>query len=200
MIVAGDKSQIEWADGNWAFLDVGFANLRRSCGFAFSDKPPICLTFAEARKRLLEELTRSKTPFNLVIEAPLSVCFDPAGNPKGRLIEREDKKSRFWYVGPGCAVMVAAIYLIRAISEIQPVIPVRLFEGFVSFKDKGVRASHQEDVSRLRQIVRDSAQFSDSIYTSAQLSEPPDRLCSAFKVAGVDCGIPPIIKVGPISR
>jgi hypothetical protein len=195
MIEAGDKSQIRWGEGNWIFLDIGFANQRPSCGLAIRDDSPTCLCFADATKRVIEELRKSQSGLNLVVEAPLSVCFDSFGNPKPRRIEKDGKKGRYWYVGPGCVVMVAATYLIRAIHQTRPDVPVRLFEGFVSFKDKSSRNRDKEDVRRLREVVRNPRKFSDSIYTADQLSDTTDSLCSAFTVAGMDCGIPVVIKV-----
>jgi hypothetical protein len=93
--------------------------------------------------------------------------------------------------------MTAAMYLIRDIHdaiEDSPSIEVRLFEGFVSFKE--VRTNHCEDVCNLRNMVRDAEQHQDSICGPSDLKcVETDEICSAFRVAGLDCGIPAVIVI-----
>jgi hypothetical protein len=193
MIHAGDAAQIKWGKGDWIFLDVGFASTARSCGFLVGDGNPRCVTFAEAKAEIKDALGRS-TALNLVVEAPLSVCFNSSGNPTGRSIEIEGSKPRYWYTGPGCAVMVASMYLLRDIESATHGATIRLFEGFVSYKSE--RASgHREDVLVLRSVVRDPRRFHTSIYVADQLKRSQtDELVSAFRVVGLDCGIPVVIK------
>lgn len=194
-IRAGSESQITWGDGNWVFLDIGFASRKPTCGFAQRKENPELLTFAEAQKRVIEAIERSTLPLNLVIEAPLSVCFDTKGNPKRRKIEVENQKHRYWYSGPGCTVMVASIYLIRSIHCAVHDASVRLFEGFISFKDHSVPSDGREDVRKLREVVCDPSAFPGCVYTAQQLKEDDnDNLISAFCVAGLDCGVPAVIK------
>ena len=197
-IEPGSKSQIGWGDGHWIFLDIGFANQARTCGLLFGDATPEVVQFGEATCQIVSRIKNWKQT-NLVIEAPLSVCFDLKGNPKGRLIEQRegDKTSRYWYIGPGCVVMVAAMYLVRLIFDAESDGRVHLFEGFVSFKDRSVRSDHKQDVCALRKVVRDPAEFSDSIYSPEQLNDSNDSLYSAFRVAGLDCGVPVVIKAIP---
>ncbi len=116
----------------------------------FGDADPEEVTFSVAERKIISQIKNSKTTVNLVIEAPLSVSFNLKGNPTGRSCEREGEKTRYWYVGPGCTVMVAAMYLIRDIYEMQPRIPVRLFEGFVSFRDRGSRSDGKAEMSAHR--------------------------------------------------
>jgi len=195
MISAGKKSEVVWGDGNWIFLDIGFSSNGRTCGFAFSDEVPQNLTYADARKAVIEKLRKQNGLTSLVIEAPLSVCFDSKGNPKGRRIERRGSKTHYWYSGLGCAVLTAAMYLVRDIqktTEGTPHIQVRLFEGFVSFKD--AETDHAKDVGSLRTIVKNAPQHQDSIRGSEELKFcEDDDLFSAFRVAGLDCGIPAAI-------
>ena len=195
MISAGRVSDIRWADDRWIFLDIGFSSRSPTCGLLFGNDLPQCVRFGEAKQRILERIQSSSTGVELVIEAPLSICFDSKGNPKGRKIEREGNKHRYWYENLGCAVMIAAMYLVRGIHDANVGCTVRLFEGFVSFKDRSSPSDHVNDVRWLRDVVRDPQKFCGSILTSDQLkSDPADVLASAFCVAGIDCGVPVVIK------
>ncbi|MEJ1356638.1 MAG: hypothetical protein RPU34_12585 [Candidatus Sedimenticola sp. (ex Thyasira tokunagai)] len=193
MIRAGAKSEISSAE-EWLILDIGFANKSASCGLLVNNEAPVELRFNEAKERICEFITKSQRPVNLLIEAPLSVAFDSKGNPKGRAVEKQGSKTRYWYVGLGCTVMTAALYLVKAISEIQPSVEVRLFEGFVSFKEKGKKSNHSRDVMLLREVVDDPTHFSESIFEVEALKmAASDTLKSAFLVAGIDAGIPALI-------
>jgi len=193
MIQAGKAAQIKWGSGDWIFLDIGFASKARSCGFLVGDGNPRCVTFAEASAQIKDACTRSRA-LNLVIEAPLSVCFDCLGNPTGRSIEVEGLQARYWYTGPGCAVMVASMYLLRDLDSKASNASVRLFEGFVSYKSEKP-SDHRQDVLALRNVVRDPHRFHTSIYSADRLKRnEADVLCGAFRVLGLDCGIPAVIK------
>lgn len=131
---------------------------------------------------------------NLLIEAPLSVAFDHRGNPIGRSVEKQNSNTRYWYVGLGCAVMVAALYLIKAVIQAKPNADIRLFEGFVSYKESKKKTGHCQDVLLLREVVDNPDRYSDAIFLSDSLKmDHTDTPNSAFMVAGVDAGIPPII-------
>jgi hypothetical protein len=192
MISAGTTAQVEWGDGNWIFLDIGFSSKKKSCGLLVRDGKPRCLTFAAATAEITKEIARTAAS-NLVIEAPLSVCFDSSGNPKRRSIEIQVALARYWYMGLGCAVMVASMYLLREVSALtEP--SVRLFEGFVSYKS-AERSDHLQDVLDLQAVVRDPIKFADSIYEADRLKEGPDDILrSAFSVMGMDCEVPTVIK------
>ena len=193
MIHAGKRSQIDWGDGNWIFLDIGFSGSARTCGLLVGDGAPQCLKFADAKSEV-QRLVASSPMFNLVIEAPLSVSFDSRGNPTGRSIEIENSKTRYWYVGPGCSVMVATMYLLRDLKPADDNGSIRLFEGFVSYK-LGKKSNHQEDVKAVREVVRHPARFGSDIYEADQLKRnQSDELFSAFRVLGLDFGVPAVIK------
>jgi hypothetical protein len=198
MIEAGTREQVKWGDGNWLFLDVGFSANKSSSGLLVSNGKPCCVQFGEATRRIVDHVTRSTCTTNLLIEAPLSVCFNKSGNPTGRLIEKEaiegKTKTRYWHNGLGCSVMVAAMYLIRDISEAAPTSQVRLFEGFVSYKDRTVKTDHCADVELLREVVKDPGRFAECIISVDGLRGPDDKIVSAFKVCGSDCGVPAVIK------
>jgi hypothetical protein len=120
MLRGGTREQITWRDGNWLFLDIGFSANKSSSGLLIGDGEAHTLQFGEAKQRIVEHVKRATSPTSLVIEAPLSVCFNRSGNPTGRLIERESvegkTKTRYWHAGLGCSVMLAAMYLIRDIA------------------------------------------------------------------------------------
>jgi len=194
MIRAGKKEEIRRDSGNWVIIDIGFANRAPSCGLLFENSKPIEVRFNQAVNSICDHLAATITPTNLVIEAPLSVAFDIHGNPKGRAIEKRKGKTRYWYAGLGCAVMVSALYLVRSIVDIKSKSEVRLFEGFVSFKGSSKKSNHTNDVKLLMEVIDNPYLFADSIFTSAELKmDDSDRLQSAFLVAGIDAGIPPII-------
>ena len=194
MIRAGNINEVSLTSGNWIFLDIGFANKANSCGLLFGDGNPVGVTFNEATKSICNYIQRSQVPINLVIEAPLSVSFDNSGNPKGRSIEKQNNKTRYWYVSLGCTVMVAALYLVKAIYDSQPRNEVRLFEGFVSFKDSNEKSDHSKDVLLLRDIVRSPNKNIDAIISPDKLKmDETDKIESAFLVAGLDFGVPPIL-------
>ncbi|MGD0520652.1 MAG: hypothetical protein ABSA48_05290 [Terracidiphilus sp.] len=195
MITAGKKSEVCWGKGNWIILDIGFSSKKKTCGFAFDDESPRSLRYGEARSAIVDRVRGQNGLINLVIEAPLSVCFDTNGNPKGRKIEKKNSKTRYWYTGLGCLVMTAALYLIRDIHETTkdfPNIEVRLFEGFVSFKEGA--NDDKKDVHALRERIKHAQQDPNSIcdFDELKLFES-DEICSAFSVAGMDCGVPAVI-------
>ena len=91
--------------------------------------------------------------------------------------------------------MVAALYLIRPVFESKPTGSVRLFEGFVSFRSPGARSDGKEDVLALREAIRGGVSTPAVVYSANELKmDADDCLCSAFRVAGIDCGVPAVIK------
>jgi hypothetical protein len=206
MIHAGTVADIHWDSGTWVFLDIGFSKKKKSCGLLVHDAKPYEFQFCKARSLILDAVAGATGPVNVTIEAPLSVAFDKSGNPNGRSIEKQGAKTRYWYSGLGCAVMVAAMYLVRGIQESCPKQDVRLFEGFVSYKDPNVESDHLHDVRLMRQVVKDPVVNAASIVAPGSLKmASDDKLISAFCVAGFDCGVPPVIKcdgglVTPLDR
>lgn len=199
MIEAGTRLQVDGSLERWIFLDIGFASVRRSCGLAFEGTGATECRFDEAKTQIItriEDWANEPAPINLLIEAPLSVCFDARGNPKGRTIERQGKDTRYWYCGLGCAVMVAALYLIRSIEERFPDATIRLFEGFVSFKKKDdTESDHARDVNLLRKVVGAPEVFKEALCDPVDLREnETDILQSALDVMGIRCGVPAVIK------
>ena len=192
MIVAGKKCEVMWGEGNWIFLDIGFsgaANARgKTSGLLFGEDEPQLVNFSEAAQKIVTKIKDLHSTINLVIEAPLSVCFRN-GNPTGRLIEKaKGKTHRVWYVGAGCAVMVASMYLIRKIADAKPPITIRLFEGFISYKSE--KSDHKRDTMLMREVVKTPEK--GRIIDKLNLRED-DIPSSAFHVIGLDCGVPAVI-------
>lgn len=198
ILQAGQLSDIHWNSGPWIFLDIGFSNSSKTCGIALGDAPPECKTYAAAKSSILEHIDfTDNEKINLVIEAPLSVCFSPSGNPKGRSIEKAVNNSpRYWYTGAGVAVMVAAMYLVKEIDAQRSKKSIRLFEGFVTYKDRKVKSDHIRDVLLLREVVDSPERFGDCIIAAEELKQHhDDNLVSAFSILGVNgLGIPPVIR------
>lgn len=123
------------------------------------------------------------------------MAFTLDGNPTGRQPEKRGKETRYRYVGPASVVMTAAMYLLNAVVNETRTREILLFEGFASFKPRGSKSSHARDVIRLRNAVWSSA-GAHAIGAADDLRlVATDRLASAFAVAGMDFGVPPVVVV-----
>jgi len=194
MIYAGEVKDIRWSSGTWLILDIGFSNKSRSCGFLLGDYKPTRYRFSEAVSKVIEAAQTNKV-LNLVIEAPLSVAFNRHRNPKGRSVEKKGSKTRYWYFGPGCTVLVATTYLMQKLVKSKPAGTIRLFEGFVSYKDRGKPTDHLLDVKLLKEAIM-APNASKYCKKPQELKlDDDDILESAFKAAGMDFGIPPVISI-----
>lgn len=197
MIRAGVFAEANRRSGEWVFVDLGFAEKAKSCGLLLGDGSPEEVSFSGLKARLLEVAASDRRPLNLLIEAPLSVAFNEHGNPTGRVIEKRESQTRYWYVGLGCSVLIAATYLLRAIHDTNPRREIRLFEGLASFKPKGVRSSHSNDVINLRKVIFNEGSTSGFIVPAEKLAaSSKHRLYSAFLVAGMDFGVPTVVVLG----
>lgn len=196
-IRAATVTEANRSSGEWVFVDLGFAKEKKSCGLLIDEGEPRTLSFSELQGQIASICSASTAPLNLLLEAPLSVAFSPNGNPTGRSIERRNGQSRYWYFGLGCGVFVAATYLLRSIHDLTRKREIRLFEGLVSFKTKGARTSHIQDVIALRKLAWTGDASVGRIFAPEELaSNQGDRVMSAFRVAGMDFGVPPVIAVG----
>jgi hypothetical protein len=183
MIHSGKISDIFWSSGIWFILDIGFSSKRKTCGFLLHDDEPKKAKFDEAIEAVIKAAQENKI-LNLVIEAPLSVAFDKYGNPKARAYEKQGNKTRYWYAGPVCAVMVAAMYLMKKVFDSNPSNEIRLFEGFVSYKSREEKSNHLRDVERLRESIRDPKKFRDCFIEPNSLAiDQDDTIESVFKVS-----------------
>lgn len=180
-------------------IDVGFAEHARSSAWALDDDDVVIGTFAQLEVAVVRAVQSAGPPLNVIIEALLSVAFSKDGNPTPRRPElsEDTKKRRSWYSGPGASVLIAATYLVRGIVDARPSRELRLFEGFVTFKPKGSRSDHAEDVRRLRDVARGVRGVTGSVLAGVELARSDgDRLQSAFAVAGMDLGVPAVVLVG----
>ncbi len=188
----------------WVFVDLGFAQAAKSCGLLAGDGKPKEISFSQLRTEVMEIVAACGKPLNRTPPHPAlsprtggegkgeGVALGPyyfetinneKGNPTGRKIERREKQTRYWYVGLGCSVLVAATYLLRSIHDARPVREIRLFEGLASFKHKDARSSHGEDVLNLRKIIWEGASKSGCIVPPQKLAASQgDIVLSAFVV------------------
>lgn len=200
---AGNASDLSaTADrADWAIVDIGFSSTKKSCGIGICSagiwKEPQEITFGQLTAALSNLIsTPESAPLNLVIEAPLSVTFNAQGNPVGRIFEKQPNstRTRYWYVGAGSSVLIAAVYLLRSVYNCPSRSrDIRLFEGFVSFKD-GITSSHAGDVNGLWQAIQDLRQLQSNSQKSFSSGEY-DRTEPTLNIADILLdGIPPVIE------
>jgi hypothetical protein len=193
-IRAGELADLPPAPGDWIIIDVGFSQKQATCGFLAGGVGPKKLAFGALQSTLVAAATSAGGPLNLVIEAPLSVAFAQNGNPAGRNIERRGNLHRYWHAGLGTTVLLSAMHLLRGIVDAKPRRDIRLFEGFVSFKSKG-RSDHCGDVLLLRDVIAGASSRGRIVMPEELRRHPDDSLRSAFAVAGMDFGVPPVVLV-----
>ena len=201
MIVPGTCDLARRDSGGWIFVDIGFSRNSRSCGIAVGDSEPRAVLFGELGPRVAEELSMGSYPLNLLIEAPLSVAFNAKGCPTGRRIEKRGSSPRYWYLQAGAVTLLAATYLLRSLHDMTSAHDkrserkIRLFEGFASFKRKDAPSSHAADVARLRGVAWGESAKGRIVGCEGLRMCSGDTLRSAFAVAGMDFGIPPVVVV-----
>lgn len=194
-IRAATVAEVESGRGKWAYVDIGFAEGSRSSAIAIGAEQPTTLRFGDLVNAVVDACGRGNEPLHLLIEAPLSVAFSQRGTPSGRSIEKRNGLiPRYWYSGPGAAILLASHYLLRAVKDSAPNRQIRLVEGFASFKPKGTKSNHVGDVVTLRRIVQEH-KGGHIVGPLHLLRRPTDRLECAFQVMGVDYGCPPVVVV-----
>ena len=194
MIRAARLEEVQWDQSHWVIVDLGFAaSGRRSTAVMVGDGEPELLDFSSACDRVVEAAQAlSGRPLMLVLEAPLSICFDDRRNPIGRDFERKLRNdgrvtTRYWYAGLGCCVMVAAGHMLARISANTQSADIRLVEGFVSHSEGGP-SDHGRDTMSLRESIKSGTTYMPK----------PVKLCAAtfessFKAFGMDLGVPPVV-------
>lgn len=123
-------------------IDLGFSGSRPTCGAAYRAKGSNRvvrerLKFGECVDFSLKTLAGSSEAV-LIIEAPLSAAFDTEGNPHARGAFEAAPKARWWSIGPGAAMALAAQYFLRALDQVATSdARHHLIEGFVAGADSG---------------------------------------------------------------
>ena len=193
MIRAGTLHEIDVTTGSWVYLDLGFSR-KPTCGLIIDDGSAVELSYADAGAAIVQHLQKEHGPISLVIEAPLSVAFDRHGNPTGRACEIHNGQPRYWYIGAGAIVTLAAMYLLARIEPYSHRAEVVLYEGFVSFKKRS--STHGGDAALLREIIETPGLHASKILGPEKLKRnSTDILQGAFEVQGISSGIPPVITV-----
>lgn len=200
LIRAGTHAELREHLGDWAFIDLGFSHSAKTCGYLFmssiGDEAMSAITYGEMTSRVLELAQQAGPPLHLVLEAPLSAAFDAAGNPVGREIEKDGAATRYWYVGLGCSVLVASLYLLTALRDATRAREVRIFEGLVSFKDQTKASDHQADVAAMKRVVWSGGQLEGRFISPTPLQGRSTRvLTSTLALLGLDPTPPPIVQV-----
>lgn len=176
-----EKEKLELLE-DWIFVDIGFAPPdRKSCGVAIGSSKAKKITFGELVDKVKEKVKESAKPLNLLLEAPLSLAFDTAGNPMPRSFERsrslqaglnkgksspewvenfiEGGYHKGWYYQAGPLVLVGAERLIWELRRCMRRREVRLFEGFVpreskKEESKSADGDHGKVAEKLRDVVK----------------------------------------------
>lgn len=130
-------------------VDLGFSGATRSCGFASSDGhgllSPVNRTFRECVEKVVDHVRRHGDSV-LIIEAPLSACFNARGNPCARGPFEEVARPRWWSLGAGATMALAAQYFLRFVQEHLGDHTLHLIEGFVVGGDS---IAHEKVASQL---------------------------------------------------
>ena len=129
-------------------VDMGFSGKTASCGYAIraNANDPV----VSENKRFHDCLATVVKQFEnlgeaiLILEAPLSSAFDRLGNPQPRGDFERHPKPRWWSLGPGASMSLAAMYFLKRFVEAVPAhTKCHLIEGFVVGADSG----HDADVA-----------------------------------------------------
>jgi len=202
LIRSGTLAELHAHQGDWVFVDLGFSRRSKTCGFLGVCAARQCDTEAGATKMTFGELTamvvalaqEDGPPLHLVLEAPLSAAFAADGNPMGRTGEKRENTTRYWYVGLGCSVLVASMYLLRTVADAVPAREVRVFEGLVSFKDGSKRSDHTADVQLLKKVVWSGGTSGGHFLAASPIGAPSgSTMASTMSLLGLDAKPPPIV-------
>jgi len=160
-IRAGKLEDLMDEDAELIIVDLGFSSKKSTCVWDVNKEDPQTMSFANAVDKVAKIC--SGNAVNLILEAPLSCGFDDKGNPAVRRnIERRGSKTRGWHSNRGGAVtFIAACVFLRKLLEklycdndknLFKECDIRLFEGFVSFKNDDDN-SHERDCKRMNETI-----------------------------------------------
>lgn len=129
-------------------VDMGFSGKTASCGYAF--RAAANCAIESENKKFHDCLAAAVKQFQnvgeaiLILEAPLSSAFDRLGNPQPRGDFERHPKPRWWSLGPGASMSLAAMYFLKRFVKAVPAhTKCHLIEGFVVGADSG----HDADVA-----------------------------------------------------
>ncbi|MCH8275489.1 MAG: hypothetical protein IH851_11945 [Armatimonadetes bacterium] len=204
-IRSGTIDELRAHTGDWLFIDIGFARGKKTCGYllvraggelAGTEHPAKAVTYGSLTREVVLLVQKEGPPLHFVIEAPLSVAFGADGNPLGRTAEKRDNQTRYWYVGLGCSVLVASLYLMQAVIEAKPAREVRMFEGLVSFRDRFEKSDHAADVEALKQVVWSGGNGHGMFREPAAVDcQGGSHIASTMALLDLDSTPPPIVEV-----
>lgn len=121
-------------------VDLGFSGTSRSCGVASVDdagtRNLVRRTFSECVAEAATHVHRYGECV-LVVEAPLSACFDGRGNPCARGSFEASPKPRWWSLRAGATMALAAQHFLRFLEQRMDGGTLHLIEGFVVGPDSG---------------------------------------------------------------
>lgn len=123
-------------------VDMGFSGKSASTGYAYraaGSRQPHSenKTFADGLLAVSEQIARLGEAL-LIIEAPLSAAFDLKGNPQSRGAFESTPKPRWWSLGPGAAMSLAAMHFLkRLVHQIPAESKCYLVQGYVVGTNSG---------------------------------------------------------------
>lgn len=129
-------------------VDMGFSGKSASSGYAYraAGDQQICSenkTFADCLQAVAKQIGQVGDLL-LIIEAPLSAAFDRKGNPQPRGAFESKPKPRWWSLGPGAAMSLAAMHFLKRLAiEIPTSSRCYLVEGYVV----GINSGRDADVA-----------------------------------------------------
>lgn len=123
-------------------VDMGFSGKSASTGYACraaGDQQALSgnKTFSDCLQAVAEQIGRVGDVL-LIIEAPLSAAFDQKGNPQPRGAFESTPKPRWWSLGPGAAMSLAAMHFLKRLADKIPADrKCFLVEGYVVGANSG---------------------------------------------------------------
>lgn len=129
-------------------VDMGFSGKTASTGYAYraagdQQTHSVNKTFSDCVQAVAEQIARVGDLL-LIIEAPLSAAFDHKGNPQPRGAFESKPKPRWWSLGPGAAMSLAAMHFLKRLADQMPANgKCYLVEGYVV----GPNSGHDADVA-----------------------------------------------------
>ena len=189
-IRAGKVCNINMESGDWFIVDIGWVNY----GIAINQDPADQVGRRELVRQLVGRATEGTSrPLNLLLEAPLSMAFDPDGNPMIRGFETpEGIGPRRWYFNAGASTMHSAATILDELSRCRLRRRIRLFEGFAPLQG----ADDAEVADMLRQLILNP--YPGAIIPPNQIIAPEaGTLRPIIGISEREPRIPPVISVLP---